>query len=523
MIARRRLAAWIICIVGVVAAISGCGPEPRDVLWVTVRVEGDEDLVPTEAITVRGLLAEMGLVLGELDQVEPGLWTELRSGMVVNVTRIVAKSERATIPYAQRILRDESRPPGEKRVLTEGKDGAEEFVYHVVIEQGREVRRELVDHRIITEPETEVVVVGIKGIVPPTPLPGLLAYVSGGNAWLIEGRSGEKRPLTFDGGLDGRLFSLSSDGARLLFSRWTDEGAGDCLNTLWIADTRLRDEPATILDVGGAMYVEWGPGGEWFAYSTAEKKEGAPGWRANNDLWVSSADGITVTQVLATDHSGLYAWWGTNYILSPDGRRVAYARANEIGVITLPGGERRTLVWFPVFHTYAEWVWVPQIAWSPDGLWLTAVVHVANEESTSIEDSPLFDLYVVDAETGDAWPIRPSVGMWGMPHWSPEAIELSDGRLAEIAFLAARRPMTSDESPYDIFVTDRHGSYAQGVFSVGDTEELVVPGCAWSPVGDQLAVASAGNLFLVDLSGAAPLALTADGLSGQPRWVLPEE
>ena len=523
MMMRHRFSLHLIWVLAVVSLITGCRPEPTDLLWVTLRLDGSEDLVQTEAVTVRGLLAEQDVVLGELDRVQPGLWTDLRPGMVVLVTRVEERRERATIPYSQRILRDESRPPGEKSVLTEGRDGEEEFVYHIEVERGSEVRRELVDYRVIAAPQPEIMVIGIRGIVPPTPLPGFLAYVSGGNAWLIEGRSGEKRPLTFEGDLDGRLFSLSSDGTGLLFSRWADSEAGDSLNTLWVTDTRLRDEPPLNLGIEGALYAQWGPGGDWFAYSTAEKRRGAPGWRANNDLWVSSADGITVTQVLEENHSGLYSWWGISYELSPDGERMAYARGDEIGVIELPDGELRPLVHFPVYHTYAEWVWIPQLTWSPDGRWLAAVVHVAPQEMAVVEDSPLFDLYLVDAGTGESSLIAASVGLWSMPRWSPNAARLSGGKRAEIAFLRARRPLTSDESPYDVYVTDREGSFERELFSAGETDELTVPICAWSPLGEQLAVASSGDLFLVDVFGGPPVALTADGLSGQPRWVLPEE
>ena len=83
--------------------------------------------------------------------------------------------------------------------------------------------------------------------------------------------------------------------------------------------------------------------------------------------------------------------------------------------------------------------------------------------------------------------------------------------------------MTSDESPYDVYVTDRDGSFEREVLSVGKTDELTVPACAWSPEGDELIVALRGNLYLQDIAGGTPQALTADGLSGRPRWVLPAQ
>jgi len=520
MRARRWLIVGLILLTGLAGGAEGCRPKPEPITWVLVRVGGGEDVVQTEAVTVRGLLAERGLELGDLDWIEPDLWTEIYPGLTVTITRVEELRERILIPYSQRILRDESRPPGEKRILTLGQNGEEELVYHVVLEQGKEVRRELVERRLISEPITEVVIVGIRGIVPPTSLPGLVAYVSGGNAWVIDGRSGEKRPLTFEGNLDGRLLSLSADGTRLLFSCRGGTDASDPLNSLWIVDTRLREESASSLGIEGVPYAAWGPTGNWFVYSTAERMEGAPGWRARNDLWLSSADGITVTQVLGPDQSALYSWWGTNFALSPNGEQIAYAKANEIGVISLPDGERSHLLSFPAYHTYAEWVWLPSMSWSSDSRWLVAVVHVASQETGPIEDSPLFDLYLVNVETGTHMRVVSAVGMWSMPRWSPQPLELADGNFAEIAFLRARRPMTSDESPYDLYVTDRYGSFEMEVFSVGETQELTVPICVWSPLGDQLVVAAKGNLYLIDASGGVPEALTADGLSGQPRWVL---
>jgi len=523
MSARRWFVIALVLLAGLAGGAGGCRPALEPITWVIVRVDGGEDLVQTEAVTVRGLLAERGLELGDLDQVEPGLWTGIYPGLMVTITRVVERRERIVIPYPQRILRDESRSPGESRVLTQGEDGEEELVYHVVLEQGKEVRRELVERRVIGEPRSEVVIVGIRGMVPPASLPGLVAYISGGNAWVIEGRSGEKRPLTFEGELDGRLLSLSSDGTRLLFSRWGGADVTDPLNTLWIVDTRLREESARSLGIDGVSYAAWGPTGSWFVYSTAERKDGAPGWRARNDLWLSSADGVTVTQVLEADTSALYSWWGTSFALSPDGEQMAYAKANEIGIISLPDGKRSPLLYFSAYHTYAEWVWLPFMSWSPDSRWLVTVVHVASHEAGPIEDSPLFDLYLVNAETGTHKRVVSAVGMWSMPRWSPQPLELVDGQLAEIAFLRARRPMTSDESPYDLYVTDRNGSFEIEVFSVGETQELTVPICVWSPLGDQLVVAAKGNLYLIDAFGGVPQALTADGLSGQPRWVVSQQ
>ena len=35
-------------------------------------------------------------------------------------------------------------------------------------------------------------------------------------------------------------------------------------------------------------YGEWSSDGHRFTYSTAERTEGSPGWKADNDLWIAS-------------------------------------------------------------------------------------------------------------------------------------------------------------------------------------------------------------------------------------------
>src|SRR5207244_3157557 len=105
---------------------------------------------------------------------------------------------------------------------------------------------------------------------------GTLVYLAQGNAWLMRNSSADRRPLTFEGDLDGRVFDLSPDGKYLLFTR---TGATN-LNTLWLADTVILEEKPRRVPLDDLLYAQWAPdGSNQVAYSTGEKTSGAPGWK----------------------------------------------------------------------------------------------------------------------------------------------------------------------------------------------------------------------------------------------------
>ena len=83
------------------------------------------------------------------------------------------------------------------------------------------------------------------------------------------------------------------------------------------------------------LYAEWSPvEPRQLAYSTADRIPRAPGWQANNDLWLMSFGPrpgtrqyvFTPTLLLDASSGGVYGWWGTGYAFAPDGKSIAYAR-----------------------------------------------------------------------------------------------------------------------------------------------------------------------------------------------------
>jgi hypothetical protein len=494
-------------------ALFSCEPQRR----VVIRHDGETRVLMTEAKTVREVLAQAEVGLGPLDEVEPPIWSEIDRSATVEVIRgreVVVEQE---LPFSREIVKDEALVEGESRLVQLGVNGKERVIYLVKTFQGEEIEREILDVQVLQAPQDEVIVVGIRGNFLPTPVQGTIAYISNGNAWIMRGSSAEKRPITFEGDLDQRVFSLSHDGTSLLFTRSAEEGASS-FNSLWVVNTVVVGAQLHSLGIRDVIYGEWSPDGTRLAYSTAEKTSSVPGWKAKNDLWISSTDGVTRTMVLAPSEEGAYSWWGSTFSWSPDGASLAYATADSVGLVDPAKGIKRTLLKFPEYHTYKNWVWVPSPSWAPDSRFLTFIVHGSFSGAQSPEDSPLFDLWVAGVDGRFAIKLVDQVGMWSYPRWSPKIGNSSDASVSRIAYGVAQSARHTEDSAYDLYVMDRDGSNRSELYPPEGAYGLTDPDVVWSPRGDSLIFRRDGNLYRLNVEGGEVVQLTSDGRSSQPQW-----
>jgi len=266
------------------------------------------------------------------------------------------------------------------------------------------------------------------------------------------------------------------------------------------------------------------------AYSTVEPREAAPGWQANNDLILLnfSANGWLSKPVKALEAStgGVYGWWGTNFIWSPNGSELAYARPDGIGLVDTHAGTTSSLIEINPYQTFGDWAWVPGASWSPDGKMLYTVDHVNegnNPESGSAETSPLFDVIAMPLYSAPVH-LATQAGMFAYPVASP-LLPLQSGENAyQVAYLQAIFPTQSETSRYRLMVMDRDGSNKRTIFPPEGMPGMEPQQVIWSPQplpggkSFSIAVLYQGNIWMVDVDSGQARQLTGEGVVSKIAW-----
>lgn len=513
-----------------IVILVACAPAPKRVV---LRVDGMRRVIETTATTVQEVLREQGIVLGDHDKVEPPPFAEVGLSTTITVTRVTFKTEVVTqpLPFARQLVRDEMYPQNQIRVVQLGANGSVAITYTLTYEDGTPVARRETGRRVIAQPKDEILAIGTHGSLRPVALAGTLVYLAHGNAWVMRHSSSDKRALTTTGDLDGRIFSLSLDGRYLVFSRPAPEAA-PTLNSLWLVDTLVVGDPPRRLPVDDVLSACLAPDARMLVYSTGEKTPGAPGWKARNDLWqLALAPNETKLAPLPAQPiwwpsmPAPYAWWGAQFAYAPDGRALAYALANQVGVIELVGrpvpttdtpAPRRMLKKFAPFRTPGDWVWVPHITWSPDSRFIVTTIHAPLGNPDVASDDPTFEVWALARDGSVAAALAKQTGMWAKPMWSP-----ADARgESRIAFGVARVPSNSERSAYVLMVMDRAGGNQKQIFPTPENadEGLTLMQTAWSPDARQLVTIRDNDVWLHDFASARWSQLTANGASVRVQW-----
>lgn len=512
--------------------IAGCAPQEEPTILVSVIADGHERAWQhTEPVTVQQFLQQVDIEVDyTIDRVNPERWTQIHDGIRITVVRVQEEEycEEEEIPFRQQTRWVEGLE--EERIGQAGRNGIQEICYRVRIDDG--VRREPIEiSRVeVRAPQDEIIYVPPTGELEPVPIRGTLAYISNGNAWVMRGSSTTKRPLTVTSDLDGRIFSLSEDGRRLLFARQTDDDTSS-INRLWLISDTTNDNIGPIeLIPQDVLYAEWVPGRDHtIAYSTFEGRQAPPGWQALNDLWMvridpQTGDQINITEVLDRSSGGAYGWWGTGFKWSPDGSQLAYIRADSIGLVDIEAGELGPrLEEFAALNTLQDWSWRTTVSWSPDSSLLLTTVHGPPYGGESPENSPVFNVAVVATDGSFRADMVERAGIWSTPRFSPQ-INDDDRQFPRgyMAYLQAREWESSISGEYDLIIADRDGSNARVVFPEADQPGFAARQFAqdfvWSPDGKQLAFIYLGNLWVMDVESGIAHQLTQDGGASKPIW-----
>ncbi|MBN2116259.1 MAG: G5 domain-containing protein [Anaerolineales bacterium] len=494
---------------------------------ITISITADgatRSLTVPAGSTVTQALQSAGITVGTSDRLEPPPYTVLGDGNSITLIRVkeVFETEEKIIPFERQVIRNESLPEGETRLVQAGVNGKEELTYRRVLEDNVEISKSVVKSVIHQEAVPEIMMVGAQSSFAPLPIPGKLAYLAGGNAWLIDTSTANRTALVTTGDLDGRIFNLAPNGRYLIFTRKSTKPADKEINTLWAVRAEPGSKPFSTGIVNVVHFADWIPGTNSIAFSTVEPRATAPGWQANNDLNRYSITTGEKRKILDASSGGVYGWWGMTFAFSPEGR-LAYARPDGIGLVDLDGKYLKPLLDITPLNTHSDWAWLPSLAWGADGKTLYFISHAPPPSLVSEEDSPFFDISATSFENNATVQIAQQTGMFAYP--SVSSLQSSSReRQYQVAYLQAIFPSQSETSRYRLVVMDRDGSNRRTLFPASDAPGLEPQTPAWAPdpiegqSGDFIAIVYQGNLWLVDSGNGEAYQVTGDGLVTNIDW-----
>jgi resuscitation-promoting factor RpfB len=498
---------------------------------VTVNADGSESLLEVSSgSTVTQALQEADILVGNLDIIEPPLYTVLKNGDQIHVTRVVETfvTEDVEIPFEKQVVRSESIEDGESLLLQSGENGRQELTWRILTEDGKETSRTVVKTIVLKEPTAEITMIGAQSAFAPLPIPGKLVLLAGGNAWLMEGTTGNRKPLVTTGDLDGYVFTLSPTGEFLLFTRKSPKPAEEQINTLWVVRTTSDSSPHQVSNAANIVhFAGWAPNtSPTFGYTTVEPRTTAPGWQANNDFYrVTMTSGLpnAPRKLLEANSGGIYGWWGITFAWGSDGRLI-YARPDQIGIVDQENGFLRPMFEIAPLQTNSDWAWIPPMTWGTEARTLFVVSHAPAPAPMTEEGSPYFDLTAISMINDATVTLVRNVGMFAYPSASPVRPSGKE-RNYQVAFLQAIFPEQSESSRYRVFVMDRDGSDQRAIFPPIDSIGLSQPQApVWAPkpvdgqIGDFLAIVYQGNLWLVDSGSSQAFQVTNDGMLMKVDW-----
>lgn len=495
-------------------------------ITITIQADGESRQIEVPAgSTVTQALEQAGLAPGDLDRADPPFYTVLTAGDTVRLTRVKEKfqTETQTIPFDRQIVRNESLPEGQQRLVQSGVNGQREVTYRLLFEDGTQTSKTIVKTVNLQDAVSEIVMVGAQASFAPLPIPGRIAYLAGGNAWVMDTSTANRRLLVNTGDLDGRIFALSPDGSYLLYTRKSSKPADQQINTLWVVNTKSSNPKPIWLNAANIVhFAAWMPNAPTtVTYSTVEPRGTAPGWQANNDLYKVNIGGQP-QKILDANSGGVYGWWGLNFAFSPDGR-LAYARPDSIGLVSQDGGYLAPLLDITPLQTHSDWAWTPGISWGGDGKTLYFVNHAVAPAPVTAEESPNFDLEATSLVNDTTVDLNQQVGMFAYPSASP-ARQNGQEKSYQVAYLQAIFPDQSETSRYRLITMDRDGSNRRTLFPPADSTGLEPQTPVWAPdaiqgqSGDFVGIVYQGNLWLIDSGNGQAYQITGDGLISMIDW-----
>jgi uncharacterized protein YabE (DUF348 family) len=128
---------------------------------------GNQRKIWSTSTTVADLLKQQGIILNNLDRVEPSMNETVKKNDVINVIRVEKVTDVVEEPVQFGVVSqlDPNLEKGTEKTLVEGVNGVSSKEYEVVLENGKEIMRRLVSTLETKQKQDKVVAVGAKEVV----------------------------------------------------------------------------------------------------------------------------------------------------------------------------------------------------------------------------------------------------------------------------------------------------------------------------------------------------------------------
>lgn len=129
---------------------------------VTVNVDGESVTVSTLSQNVGELLSELGITLGEDDEVEPSADTPVSEGLTVDILRVEYKSytKEETVAFSKKTEYSASLSKGTSKITQKGVNGKKSVVYREKIVNGEITDKTVESENEFLAPVSQIMTVG---------------------------------------------------------------------------------------------------------------------------------------------------------------------------------------------------------------------------------------------------------------------------------------------------------------------------------------------------------------------------